>query len=116
MTRTSACALLTVLVLGVTVEAHASVKTYCTVQDMQYDKGRLAVWCSGDSDTSNAPYYVFSSETPFESCSTESTTTIEIWQGLFESAIMAGRLMDFDFEYPTSTCSIKRISARVKLR
>jgi hypothetical protein len=82
--------------------SEASTKTGCTITQIQYDTGRLALWCSGDSNI----YYSFDAATGPSwgtTCTATATDTQKIWMSMLQTSLLAGRTVDFDWG-SQSTC------------
>jgi hypothetical protein len=95
------------LIVGILAKestAEAATRSGCIVNTVQYDNGRIAVWCNGDS----VIYYAFTSH-PF--CGTQSLDTLKLWLPIFESAILSGKKVDFDYNAPAGSCIDRNISS-----
>ena len=106
----SALIVATTIIVGYSSDAHAVTKSGCTVTGVQYDNNRLAVWCANDSQI----YYAFNYATG--TCAQSNITTMKIWLSMFQSALLSGRPVDFQYDNSTTTCSVRIINWGVKLR
>lgn len=82
-------------------QARAATTSGCTVQTIQYDGGpRIAIWCTGNSSI----HYVFGSG--YGSCATPaSIDTIKLFHSMLQSALLAGKKVDLDYNTTTSSCA-----------
>lgn len=93
-------------------QARAATTYGCTVQTIQYDGGpRIAIWCTGNS---SLVHYVFGSG--YGSCAyPASIDTIKLFHSMLQSALLAGKKVDLDYNTTTSTCagapSVRAVSA-----
>lgn len=102
MKKFSSALSLALAIGGITSDAQAATKSGCIVNTVQYDSGRIAVWCSGDASI----YYAFTSH---PSCGTQSLDTLKLWLPIFESAILSGKKVDFDYNAPAGACIDRNI-------
>jgi hypothetical protein len=93
-------------------KAMALTKSACTVTRVLYDgnsNSRLAVWCSGDANI----YYAFNND---PSCGTQvSVNTLKIWESIFQSALLSGRKVDFNFNNGPAACAIPLMSSNIQI-
>lgn len=87
--------------------ARAVTRPQCLVNQIQYDTGRLAIWCQADP----AIYYAFTSHA---SCSTQPLETVKLWLGMLQAALVAGKKVELDFTPPAGSC-IDRAVTSVRL-
>jgi hypothetical protein len=85
-------------------DAAAATKSGCIVNTVQYDSGRIAVWCSGDASI----YYAFTSH---GSCGTQPLDTLKLWLPIFESAILSGKKVDFEYNAAAGACIDRNITS-----
>jgi hypothetical protein len=82
--------------------AYASTKTACTITQIQYDNGRIALWCANDA----AIYYAFQSH-PY--CGTQSLDTMKQWLGMLQARLLSAKPVDFDYNAPAGSCIDRNI-------
>jgi hypothetical protein len=86
--------------------AQASVSPLaCKISAVQYDNGRLALWCS--NDTTNI-FYGFQSAS---GCVNQNIDTLKVWSSLAQGGLLSGRAVNLYFAQPSSTCGVPQITA-----
>jgi hypothetical protein len=97
------------LTLGATsqAEAAAQTKTSCTITRIQYDGGRFVVWCAND-----AQLYYGSNWQIGTGCPTQTMDTVKMWLSMFQTALLSGRLVDFNFENACGPMAINWVQLR----
>ncbi|HVZ74180.1 MAG TPA: hypothetical protein VHJ20_17495 [Polyangia bacterium] len=87
----------------------AATRTGCQIWQIQYDTGRVALWCVGDTQI----YYSFNAASGpswGSACVATAGDTQKIWLSMLQSSLLAGRTVDFDYSSPTN-CAIPNISS-----
>jgi len=93
-----------VVVCAVTVlPGKSEAKSNCTVQQVQYDSGRLFITCANDP----VGYYAFSLQQ--SGCVIQPSDTVKIWVSMFQSQYLSGRPVDFATTATSGSCSIPTI-------
>lgn len=83
----------------------AVVSTVCTVTRVQYDVGRLALWCSGDSRI-----YYAASFSLGTNCSVQNAETLKTWTSMAQAAMLSARPLTF---YWQDSCVVPSIHDRL---
>lgn len=97
--RTALCASL-VVASWLAAEPARAEAIDCSVNRVQYDRGRLVVWCSNDSK----PYYALDSVT---GCAVQTIDTLRIWAAMAQAALLSGKYAVLSYD----TCGMAVISA-----
>jgi hypothetical protein len=85
----------------------AATKTGCTITQIQYDTGRVALWCSGDANI----FYSFNAASGPSwgtACVATANDTQKFWVSMLQTSLLAGHTVDFDYTNPAN-CNIPNI-------
>ncbi len=83
----------------------AAEKNPCSVDRVDTDGNRIAIWCSGDSNV----YYIF--KTGYNTCTGASVDTMKMWLSQAQSALLSGKPLQFFYNAPAGSCVDRTITS-----
>jgi hypothetical protein len=87
----------------VATDSPAHAISNCTIVQVQYDSGRLAVLCANDRF-----YYAFTNQS---GCTNQSLDTIKIWASMAQSQYLSGRPVDMATTAVSGSCGVPTITS-----